>query len=367
MDYSLVCTRCDHKEEDTSFRCTKCGGILEVKYKYNKFKGKVFKDNKKGISRYINLLPLDNLATLGEGATPLLRLNYSQTPEVDLLLKLEMKNPTKTFKDRGSVVEISKALELGVKHVCCASTGNMGLSVAHYARHFDITVDIFIGKKANKAKIEKIKLQGAKIKYVEGDFNKALEQAEDFAKDSGAFVCGDYHFRKEGQKTIAYEISEQTKGDMPDYIFMPVGNGTLFSGVYKGFVELKRYHIINKIPRLIAVQSKKCDPVVKAYKNRKDIRYMKPQTQADAIAVGYPTFGFEALNAINKTNGMAISVSENEIKSAVRLLERYRTYAELGGGTGFAGFLKLHNENRKLLSKKRVAVVITGNNEGKFA
>src|ERR1700684_3680231 len=107
MDYSLVCTRCGHKEEDTNFRCAKCGSILEVKYEYNKFKGKLFKDNKKGISRYINLLPLDNLATLGEGATPLSKLNYSQTPDVDVLLKLEMKNPTKAFKDRGSVVEIS--------------------------------------------------------------------------------------------------------------------------------------------------------------------------------------------------------------------------------------------------------------------
>lgn len=367
MNYSLVCTKCGHIEGDTSFRCAKCNGILEVKYKYTRPVGSIFKNSKKGITRYINLLPLNRLITLGEGGTPISKLNYGAMPKVEVLLKLEMGNPTKTFKDRGSAVELSKAVELGVKRVCCASTGNMGLSVAYYARRFGIKADIFIGKKANKAKIRKIKHQGARIRYVNGDFNKALKNAESFANETGAFVCGDYHFRKEGQKTVAYEISDQTNGNMPDYIFIPVGNGTLFSGVYKGFRELRNYRIISKIPKMVAVQSEKCNPVARAYENNKKIRYMKPETEADAIAVGYPTFGFETLGAINKTNGMAISVSENEIKGAVRLLERYKIYAELGGGTGLAGFLKLYNENKNRFNKKRVIIVITGNNEGRFS
>lgn len=212
MDYSSVCTKCGHKENEASFRCAKCNGILEVKYDYAKSKGKIFKNSKKGIARYINLLPLTSFVTLGEGDTPLTKVNCKETPKADLLLKLEMTNPTKTFKDRGSAVEISKALELKAKRVCCASTGNMGLSVAHYARHFGIKADIFISRGANGKKIRKIRMQGAKINYVNGDFNRALNSAEDFARRTGAFVCGDYHFRKRGAENGCLRAERPDKG-----------------------------------------------------------------------------------------------------------------------------------------------------------
>ncbi len=367
MDYKLTCTKCGHEEGDTRFRCKKCGAILEVKYEYAKLSpSSVFKKNKKGTARYLNLLPIKKLATLGEGNTSLRKITPKSIPDVDLLLKLEMENPTKTFKDRGSVVEISKALELHVKTVCCASTGNMGLSVAHYAKHFGIKAVIFLSRGASKAKIAKIRAQGARIAYVDGDFNAALNGAEAFANKTGAFLCGDYHFRKEGQKSVAYEIAEQTKGRMPDYLFVPVGAGTNFSGIYKGLIELKRYKVISKLPRMIAVQSETCAPLVTAYKNNKRIEHVVPRTAADAIAVGYPTFGFEVMEAIKGTKGSAVSVSDNEIKDAVRMLEEYGVYSELGGGAGFAGFLRMYNQNNKAFKGKRVAIIITGNNEGRF-
>jgi threonine synthase len=367
MDYKLACTKCGHVEDDTRFRCKKCGAILEVQYKYAELKpGKVFKRSQNGTSRYVNLLPVKELVTLGEGGTPLRRILPKSMPDVRVLLKLETENPTKTFKDRGSALEISKALELHAKTVCCASTGNMGLSVAHYARHFGIKAVIFISKSASKAKIAKIRSQGARIAYVDGDFNGALNAAEVFASKTGAFMCGDYHFRKEGQKTVIYEIAEQTAGKMPDYLFVPVGNGTLLSGIYKGLKELKRYKAIRKIPRLVAVQSEMCDPLVNAYRNGKRIEHVRPRTAADAIAVGYPTFGFEVLAAIKGTRGSAVGVSEDELKDAVRLLEEYGVYSELGGGAGFAGFLRMYNQKNALFKGKKVAVIITGNNEGRF-
>jgi threonine synthase len=285
---------------------------------------------------------------------------------VDLFLKLETGNPTKTFKDRGSAVEISKALQLGKERVCCASTGNMGLSVAHYAKKAGIKCTIFISSGANPKKISKIRAQGARIVMVKGDFNRALNSAERFARKTGAFVCGDYHFRKEGQKTVGYEIMEQLDHE-PDFIFMPVGNATLFSGIYKGLREFKRLRLIKRVPKLVAVQSERCDPLVRAFIDRKKIGYIKPSTEADAIAVGYPTFGFEALAAIKSTRGFAIGVGEKEIEDAVMELERFGVYSELGGGTGFAGFLKSYESNRIKLKGKRVVVVVTGNNEGRFA
>jgi threonine synthase len=367
MEYELVCTKCGHREGDAMFRCSKCGSILEVKYRYTGLRASdAFKKGRRGLARYSALLPARKLVTLGEGGTRLLRIRPKSMPGVELLLKLETDNPTKTFKDRGSAVEISKARELHAKTVACASTGNMGLSVAHYARRFGMRAVIFISKGANKAKVARIRAQGARISYVKGDFNSALRSAELFVRKSKAFMCGDYHFRKEGQKTIAFEIAERLRGRMPDYLFLPVGNGTLFSGVYKGLKEMRRYKIIRNAPRMVAVQSKMCEPVVAACRSGKRIEYARPRTDADAIAVGYPTFGFEVLAAIKGTRGGAVGVPEDELKDAVRLLEEYGVYAELGGGAAFAGFLRMYNRDNRVFKGKRVVVVITGNNEGRF-
>ncbi len=363
MDFKLNCTKCGRAAPDSAFRCGSCGSILDVVYAHGR-KPKL-RRAKPGspMSRYLDFLPLGIInPSLGEGGTKLKRVRFGG---VDLFLKLETGNPTRTFKDRGSAIEISKALELGKGSVCCASTGNMGLSVAHYARKAGIKCTIFISSGANRRKISKIRAQGARIMMVNGDFNRALNRAEGFARKTGAFVCGDYHFRKEGQKTVGYEIMERLAGG-PDLIFMPVGNATLFSGVHKGLCEFKKAGLAKKMPRLVAVQSEKCDPLVRAFVDRRKIGYIKPATEADAIAVGYPTFGFEAIAAIKATRGYAIGVSEKEIERAVLELEKLGVYAELGGGTGFAGFLKRYEGDRASLLGKRIAVVITGNNEGRF-
>ncbi len=353
MEYVLVCNACGKMAAPGSFKCTKCGSVLEVKYKYSKaYRSK----GGKGILRYSQLLPSGKLVSLKEGQTPLRRLKMHGAL---VLAKIESGNPTNTFKDRGSAVEISKALEARASRICAASTGNMGLSLAHYARKFGLGCTIFMGKGSNGKKVRKIKNEGAEVRYVNGDFNTALKAAEKQSLKDKSFLCGDYHFRKEGQKTIAFEIAEQCKGKMPEYLFMPVGNGTLFSGVCKGFKEFMRYGLIDKPPRLVAVQSYGCDPVVRAYASGTNVRYVRPRTKADAIAVGYPTFGREVLDSIRFTKGSAVGVSESEISKAMALLARQGVSAELGAATGMAGFLKMSGE----LKGRSVAVVVTGNNE----
>jgi threonine synthase len=280
-----------------------------------------------------------------------------------LNLKIETENPTGTFKDRGSSVEISKAMELGFKEVCCASTGNMGLSLARYAKEEHMKCTIFISKEANREKIDKIKAQGAAIREIDGDFNDSLNAAESFAAKKSVFLCGDYHYRKEGQKSLVFEAIEQMGYDVPDNIIVQVGNSTLLAAVFKGLKEFKYLGLINKMPRLIAVQSSQCDPIVSAYDNGRGVSYVRPKTKADAIAVGYPTFGFEGLNAIRATNGFAKSVSDSEIAKACSVLSKSGISAEPGGAAGFAGFLKIHKEEPKLLKGKSTLVIITGNNE----
>ncbi len=356
MDYVLVCNACGKRAAKSSFKCPKCGSVLEVNYKYSK---RYRSSDAKGILRYSQLLPSGKLVSLKEGQTPLKRFRVGGAA---VLAKIESGNPTNTFKDRGSAVEISKALEAKASRICAASTGNMGLSLAHYARKFGLGCTIFMGKGSNGKKVRKIKKEGAEVRYVNGDFNTALKAAEKQSLKEGSFLCGDYHFRKEGQKTIAFEIAEQCKGKIPEYLFIPVGNGTLFSGVCKGFMEFMRYGIMDKPPRLVAVQSYGCDPVVRAYASGTKVRYVRPRTKADAIAVGYPTFGREVLDSIRFTNGSAVGVSENEISKAMSFLARHGISAELGAATGMAGLLKTRGE----LKGRSAAVVVTGNNEGRL-
>ena len=170
MDYQIRCTRCGRKQEETAFRCSRCNSILEVKY-YGSRQTLHKAEKNKPMTRYSGFLPVKTLSLdLGEGGTALKKVGNDYGCE--LYLKVETANPTKTFKDRGSAVEMTKAVELGVKSVCCASTGNMGLSVAYYAKHAGIKCTIFISRSANKKKIEKIRRQGARIVKVDGDFNR---------------------------------------------------------------------------------------------------------------------------------------------------------------------------------------------------
>ncbi len=144
-------------------------------------------------------------------------------------------------------------------------------------------------------------------------------------------------------------------------MFVPVGNATLLAGIYKGLREFRRFGLIHRFPRLVAVQSERCNPFTRAYGSGRPIRYVKPKTIADAIAVGYPTFGFEGLKALKATKGLSMEVSEQEIENAVLQLRRLGIGSETGGASSFAGYLKLCRTDAGL-EGKRVVVIVSGNN-----
>jgi threonine synthase len=344
-------------------RCSRCNSILEVVYDYSKVRlPKGFKTAKITHDKYLPFLPIDSFRVkLKEGATPMVKKRLAGIDE-PVFFKLETKNPTHSFKDRGSAVEISRAVELGFRKVSSGSTGNMGISIAKYAKMAGIKATIFISRDAQKKKIKLIMKNGAHEVRIHGDFNTAVCEAGIFAKRNGAFACGDYHYRKEGQKSTIFEIIEQMKYNVPDFVFIPIGNATLLAGIYKGLVEFRRFGLIKKFPRLIAVQSERCDPLVKAYNSGKPVRYVVPRTVADAIAVGYPTFGFEGVKALHATHGLAVAVSEDEIIGAVARLKTLGIGAETGGAAGFAGYAKLYTQDRKFLKGKRSVVIVSGNN-----
>ena len=335
MKYELVCTRCGNVERDGAFRCGRCNAVLEVKIDYSSVKlGKRFAGERPRNSKYLPLFPINGFHIRSdEGGTPMIMRRIGSD---GIMLKLESENPTGSFKDRGSSVEINKAIELGAESVCCASTGNMGISVARYARLAGIRATIFVSRDANARKMAMIKKHKARLVEVDGDFNASIRKAEKFAGSTGAFVCGDYHFRKEGQKSVLFEIMDQLRHRVPDFIFLPVGNATLLAAMYKALSEYRRFKLIRAMPRLVAVQSDRCDPLVNAYNSGKNLEYTMPRTAADAIAVGYPTFGLEGINALRKTRGIALKVSEDRMKDSVIMLGEIGIDSEMGGAAGFA-------------------------------
>lgn len=351
MRYHLECLQCGQRYGSGYDRqvCTRCGGILEVSY--DKAMPAV-----RGTGEfwdYKAVLPNCRYRRYEVGST---RLVQSSDRE-NVFLKLETENPTRSFKDRGSVVEVSKALEYGKKEIALASTGNMAYSVAYYAKLAGLKVKAFISAGANRDKVRDIRGVGdASIDKVNGDFTKAQMLAIRYARRSGAFLAGDYCYRKEGQKTMTYEIIDQMPG--VTHIVVPVGNATLISSMFKALSEMKTAKKIRKAPKIIAVQAKGSDPLVRAFKSGKEIRYLAPMTKADAIAVGYPTFGDQALAALRKNGGAAVSVSDRELEEEQRrFYAAYGLIAELAGVASLAALRKLRPGKRD-----KIVAVISGAN-----
>lgn len=349
MDYTLRCESCGATYgRDYRKQTCDCGGILEVVYKEGgkppRFKG--------GFWSMEKALPASRYRHYDLGDT---ELTQSKLP--GLWLKMELQNPTRSFKDRGSAVEIAKAMEYGYGEVVCASTGNMAYSVAYYAKLSGIRAKIFVSDNANRDKVRDIReTHDANVTRVKGDFNTALKLAERYASRKKAFLTGDYCYRQEGQRTVMYEIAAQLRG--VTHVLVPVGNATLLTGVLKAVMELRKAGRLPRTPRIIGVEANGCSPLYKAFTSNRALKYEHPRTMADAIAVGYPTFGNPALKLLGELKGGMVTVTDRQMAvEQNRFLSDYGIIAELAGVAGIAAYRKL----RLPRASKAVAIVSGGN------
>ncbi len=343
-------------------RCRNCGSALDAEYDFKSIQKVILRDDfmryKPAHWKYWAFMPVKDLSkviTMGEGGTPLLE-NMMLWKKGRLLIKYEAANPTGSFKDRGSSLEITKALEFGKHKVALASTGNMGASVAAYAAYAGLGCTVFIPDIVGKEKITQIKAYGANTIIVDGDYSIAMKRAEDYVvSNSDSFLTGDYPWRSEGTKTVGFEIADQLYWHVPDYVAVPVGNGTLIWSIFEAFRELSLVGITDRIPHIIAVQVENCDPVVHAWENElgEIIPVKDPQTVATAIACGDPIDGIAALRAIRESGGEALRVSDKEALSARDVLARNGIFVEPSGAVAYAGVIK-----KKL--KGTVVVLATG-------
>ncbi len=347
----MRCYRCGEKYsfDRVMFSCEVCGYSLDVEYDYKAIRRVVGRGLKR--RRFINAKPWhwkywmfypvsddSRKITMGEGNTPMLRsMRYPQ-----LLFKNEGTNPTGSFKDRGSAVETSRALELGIKKVACASTGNMGASVAAYCARAGIGATIYVPAFTPKAKIAQIKAHGARVVRVRGTYENALKRTLLLREKKRTYLMGDYPTRGEGEKSVGFETADMLGWKPPRNIYAPIGNGTLIYGIFKAFRELSYVGLAKKLPRVIGVQASGCSPVFEAFE--KGLDYIpaveKPKTIATALACGNPVDGLEALNAVRSSGGFAIAVSDAEIMKARKELAREGIFAEPSGAVAYAGFAK---------------------------
>ena len=352
----IVCFKCgkEFSPNKIIFECDKCGYSLEIKYDYSQIKKLVDKEYFYRLEpkhwKYFAFYPIKDLAnavSMQEGGTPLLASKKLK----DYYYKCEGVNPTGVFKDRGSSVEISKAKELKVKKILCASTGNMGASLSAYAARAGMAAEIYLPSFASGPKIKQIQGYGAKVKIIKGSYDQALQATIKQREKTGVYLTGDYPYRLEGQKSVGFEVLDQLSWEVPKNIVCPIGNGTLIYAVYKACVELKETGFIKSLPRIIGIQAKGCSPIVKAFKeNSKSIEPIKKsKTIASAINCGNPVDGLEALHAVKKSKGLAESVTDNEMLKAKKELGREGVYAETSGAAVYAGARKLELKGKTVL------------------
>jgi threonine synthase len=315
----------------------------------------------KGVLRaYGKRLPLTKktpLLTLGEGDTPLVRShNLERALNIGALyFKLEGCNPTGSFKDRGMVMAVAKALEEGSKAIICASTGNTSASAAAYAARAGIQCAVAVPK-GNIAlgKMAQGLAYGAKVITVEGNFDQALRIVREVsAKRPITLVNSVNPYRIEGQKTAAFEVTDAL-GEAPDYLCIPVGNAGNITAYWKGFKEYHADKKAKKRPKMMGFQAEGAAPIVRGHPVE------VPTTIATAIRIGNPASWKSALAARDESGGAIDMVSDAEIIEAYGQLARKEgLFCEPASAASLAGLMKLRRQGLDL-SKRTVVCVLTG-------
>jgi threonine synthase len=283
----------------------------------------------------------------------------------NLHVKNEGENPTGSFKDRGMTVGVTKAVELGVKTVVCASTGNTSASLAAYAAKAGLQCIVLIPSgKIAQGKLSQAMVHGAKVMQVRGNFDQALEIVLDLSeKHKEIYLLNSINpYRLEGQKTIAYEIRDQLNGGVPDRVILPVGNAGNISAIWKGFTELKELGLISKFPKMTGIQAEGAAPIARAIKNgkREVLPVDKPETIATAIRIGAPVSWKKAMNAIRDSKGTAETVTDDEILEAQKALARSEgLFVEPASASSIAGLKKLVG-NGEIDRNEVVVCIATG-------
>ncbi len=360
MKFKYVCVNCGrvYETNDIMYLCPQCSiknqpdkppkGVLKIVYDYEKLPKSFVKLEK---SNFIDLLPIRdiyNMPNLEVGNTPMYQYSLqSEAGEIHFFLKDDSQNPTYSFKDRASALVSAFAKEKEINTIVAASTGNAGSSLAGICAAQQQKAIIYVPKSAPKAKLTQIKMYGAELVEVDGNYDKAFDMSIEATKENGWYNRNTAYnpLTIEGKKTVSFEIYSQLEGDLPDRIFVPVGDGVIISGVYKGFEDLLKLGIIDKIPVIVAVQAEGSNNLI-ANVHSDEFVSKNSDTIADSISVDIPRNFYMARDYINTYEGEILEVSDNNILKASKILsETTGLFAEPAAAAAFAGFMTYYDED----------------------
>ncbi len=391
--YLYRCFKCkkefssDFIEANLFYLCPDCGkaernkpleGVLIIKYDYDNLKKKLtredFLNSLPGcIWNFPELLPLkfnhhtkeilsidsNLLDSLTLNCNPLIKLNYD---DFNLLVFDETRNPTFSYKDRASILVVLKAIQMGITQISAASTGNAGSSIAGICARLGISSNIFIPNTIPESKRLQIQSYGANLFVVDGSYDDAFDLCLEISSRKKWFNRNTAYnpLTIEGKKSGAYDIFISTRGKLPDKIFVPVGDGVIIGGLYKGFLELLELGLIEKLPHLIAVQSSGSNAVVRYFKTGK-FELLPAQTIADSICAAAPRNLYMAYEAIKNTNGFAVEVSDSDILEAQkRIIQKFGIFVEPSSASTFSAFEKIKSSNQ-INANDKILLLFTGN------
>ncbi|HSB55581.1 MAG TPA: threonine synthase [Gemmatimonadales bacterium] len=375
-----VCGSCGERlsELDPATRCA-CGGLLEIQHDRPMEDGvslrRLFDERRShngeldlsGVWRYRDLV-LPNGAnyavTHPEGNTPLLRrpaiAEFAGLSE--LQIKHEGHNPTGSFKDRGMTVAVTQARRIAAPAVACASTGNTSASLAAYAAQAGLTALVFVpAGQVALGKLSQSLAYGAKTLLVRGDFDDCLRLVQEASTQLGVYLVNSINpFRLEGQKTIVLELLHQLRWHSPDWIVLPAGNLGNTAAFGKALREAHAWGLIEKVPRLAAVQAAGAGPFAQAYNENFARRLtVKAETIATAIKIGDPASWDRAVRSIRETDGVVTAVSDAEILEAKAVIDAAGVGCEPASAASVAGAKQL--VSRGVIARNaRVVAVLTG-------
>lgn len=370
----LRCIRCSRIYDvgKAEHLCPACGiqpggdpGVLDAQYDYDAA-GPALRaalpGARRDLFRWLALLPLDAAAPVPfTGGTPL-----TEAPRLAaalglarLWLKDEPRNPTRCLKDRATAVAVGRAIAAGQSDIFCASAGNAAISLAGLAAHAGLTAHVFVPRDASPTRLAWLRHYGARVHVSSGDYDVAFEEAESAGADGGWYSrnCAYNPWLVEGKKTAAFEIAEQLGWEPPDLVAAPVGDGCTLSALGKGFGELERVGLTQRLPRLVGAQAEGMRPLVRRFRGEAPAAE-SGDTRAASIRVRTPRNALRLLGELARCDGMLLAVPDDATAQAQRALGTDAgMVAEFTSAAGLAALALLSKEERE---GRNAVVVVTG-------
>ncbi|HAG97034.1 MAG: threonine synthase [Pseudomonadales bacterium] len=314
------------------------------------------------IDNYRDYLPVHDdtrLISLGEGKTPLIRLNNIPRligKDVDIYVKYEGLNPTGSFKDRGMTMAVTKAVEEGSKAIICASTGNTSAAAAAYAARAGITAFVLIPEgKIAMGKLAQAMMYGAVTLQIRGNFDEGMQLVKDVAQEAPVTIVNSINpYRLQGQKTAAFEIVEEL-GAAPDYHCLPVGNAGNITAHWMGYTEFQKAGIANSAPKMVGYQAAGAAPFLRG------AMVDNPETVATAIRIGHPQSWDKAWNVQKESGGWFDELTDDEILQTQRMLAQSEgVFCEPASAASLGGAIR-DVKSGKIPEGSKIVCTLTGN------